>query len=343
MTMTRRKALFAAGAGAPMILGAQDKSGSKNPILGSGAHTYECIHDWGELPSNIAYGNTHSVVEDSQGNIWVQHTVHKDSKSDDSLVVFDSKGKFIRSMGAEYKGGAHGLEIRKEGREDFLYISDTKNARVVKTTTKGEKVWEIGYPDMAEPYQPGPDGKRKKYSPTNVAIAPNGDVYVADGYGSYYVNQYDKNAKYIRTIATPGKEPGQLSNPHGIFIDMRSKQPKLLVADRGNNRLQYMTMAGQHESFAGNVKKPCHFSEHKGVLLIPDLDARITLLDKENRLIAHLGEDTGGQHYETRKKSRDAFTPGKFVCPHGATFDRAGNIWVGEWVEVGRVTKLRKV
>ncbi len=342
MSTKRRTFLAALGSG-PMILGAQNKSGSKNPMLGSGKFTYECIHDWGQVPSNIVYGNTHSVVEDSDGNIWVQHTVHASSPSSDTLLVFDSKGKFIRSMGPEFKGGAHGLHIRKEGGQDFLYISDTKNALVVKMTPKGEKVWEIGYPEMAEPYQLGADGKKKKYSPTNVAIAPNGDVYVADGYGSYYVNQYDKNAKYIRTIATPGKEPGQLNNPHGIFVDERTGQPTLLVADRGNNRLQFMTLEGRHTSFAGNVKKPCHFQEQKGVLLIPDLDARVTLLDKSNGLIEHLGEDTSGQHYELRKKSRDQFIAGKFVCPHGACFDRHGNIFVSEWVEVGRITKLRKV
>jgi sugar lactone lactonase YvrE len=340
MSYTRRS--FAATlAGAPAVF-SQRKIGIVNPILGAGDYQYECIHDWGEVPSKIAYGNTHSVVEDSEGFIWVQHTVHASSPSDDTLLVFDPKGKFVRSMGPEFKGGAHGLHIRKEGSQDFLYISDTKNARVVKMSAKGEKVWEIGYPDMAEPYQPGPDGKKKKYSPTNVAIAPNGDVYVADGYGSHYVNQYDKNAKYIRTIATPGKEPGQLNNPHGIIVDERGKAT-LLVADRGNNRLQFMTLEGQHLSFAGNVKKPCHFQEQKGVLLIPDLDARVTLLDKENRLIAHLGEDTSGQHYELRKRPRTEFIVGKFVCPHGACFDRHGNIFVAEWVEVGRITKLRKV
>jgi len=343
MSTTRRAFLTSATLAAPGLLRAQNKSGSKNPVLGTGEYTYECIHDWAVPPANIVYGNTHSVVEDSEGNIWVQHTVHASSPSPDTLLVFDPKGKFIRSLGAEFQGGAHGLHIRKEGSQDFLYISDTKNARVVKMTTKGEKVWEIGYPDMAEPYQPGPDGKRKKYSPTNVAVAPNGDVYVADGYGSYYVNQYDANARYIRTIGTPGKEPGQLNNPHGIFVDTRGPNPQLLVADRGNSRLQFMTMDGQHLSFVGNVKKPCHLQEQKGVLLIPDLDARITLLNARNELIAHLGEDTSGQHYELRKKTRADFIPGKFICPHGACFDRHGNIFVSEWVEVGRVTKLRRV
>ncbi|MCX6599843.1 MAG: hypothetical protein NTV70_26105 [Acidobacteria bacterium] len=341
-TISRRAFALSTGLAAPLILGAQNKSGSKLPVVGTGNYTYEVIHDWGEVPTAIAYGNTHSVIEDSNGFIYVQHTVNASSTSNDAVVVFDPKGRFVKSWGGEYKGGAHGLHIRKEGKEEFLYHCDTKRALVVKTNLKGDIVWTIEYPTMAEPYQPGADGKRKKYSPTNVAVAANGDVYVADGYGSYYINLYDKDAKYKKTLTTPGKEPGQLSNPHGIIIDARSGKEKVLVADRGNNRLQYLTMDGQHLSFAGNVKKPCHFQEQKGVVLIPDLDARVTLLDKEDKLIAHLGEDTSGQHYETRKKTRDAFTPGKFVCPHGACFDHSGNIFVAEWVEVGRVTKLKK-
>src|ERR1700679_2342742 len=98
MTTTRRSFMVASavGAVAPFVK-AQDKSGSKYPILGEGEHKFECIHDWGELPSNIKYGNTHSVCEDAQGHIYVHHTVHKTSDSPDSVVVFDAKGKFVRS------------------------------------------------------------------------------------------------------------------------------------------------------------------------------------------------------------------------------------------------------
>ena len=78
-------------------------------------------------------------------------------------------------------------------------------------------------------------------------------------------------------------------------------------------------------------------------MVVPDLFARVTLLDKSNRVIAQLGDDSTSHYNQTRKMTRDAFTPGKFVCPHGACFDHAGNIFVVEWVEVGRVTKLRKV
>ncbi|HLK64578.1 MAG TPA: hypothetical protein VKU19_14135 [Bryobacteraceae bacterium] len=343
MDHTRRAFLQTAAVLAPTILHADDKSGSQLPTLGSGAHTYEVHHDWGELPTNIKYGNTHGVVEDSQGHIYVHHTVNAASESADSMVVFDEKGKFIKSWGKEFKGGAHGLHIRKEGSTEFLYLCDTRRGIVVKATLDGEEVYTIGYPDVSEAYKPGPDGKKPKYSPTNLAIAPNGDLYVGDGYGSSYINQYNSKGEYIRTFGGKGKEPGKLDCPHGIAIDMRSGKPVLTVADRANARIQRFTLDGQHIDFISGTSQPCHFHYFKnGDVVIPDLGARVTLMDKKNEVIAHLGDDSTSKYREMRTMSRDHFTPGKFVCPHGACFDHAGNIFVVEWVEVGRVTKLRK-
>jgi len=73
----------------------------------------------------------------------------------------------------------------------------------------------------------------------------------------------------------------------------------------------------------------------------PDLEARVTLMDKNNKLLTHLGEDDSNTWGKLRKEPRDKFIPGKFVCPHSACFDKDGNIFVVEWVEVGRVTKLK--
>ncbi len=116
-----------------------------------------------------------------------------------------------------------------------------------------------------------------------------------------------------------------------------------MVADRGNKRIQRFTLAGEHIDFVSGTNLPCYFSYYKnGDVVIPDLGARVTLMDKHNRVIAQLGDDSASKWNETRKMTRDHFTPGKFVCPHGACFDHAGNIFVVEWVEVGRVTKLRK-
>src|SRR4029078_6149391 len=225
---------------------------SRAPVLGSGEFTYEAIHDWGELPARIRWGNTHGVVEDSQGNIYVHHTVHATSESADSMVVFDRDGKFVRSWGREFRGVAHGLHIRKEGSDECLSLAaNAANARltpqpemqavVVKATPRGEIVWTIqGPPDIPE-YKAA-----ARYNPTNIAIAPNGDLYVGDGYGSYYVNQYNSKAENIRTFGGRGAEAGQLSEPHGFWVDPRGTSPMLVVADRRNNRLQRFTLDGAH-------------------------------------------------------------------------------------------------
>jgi hypothetical protein len=155
----------------PAILNATDKSRTRNPIVGEGDWKFEVIHDWGELPAGLKYGNTHGVVEDSRGRVYVHHTVHDTSELHDTMVIFDEKGKFVKSWGKEFKGGAHGLHLSREGKDEYLYLCDTKRALVTKTTLDGEKVFTVGYPEEAKEYAPGRDGKRRKYSPTNLATA----------------------------------------------------------------------------------------------------------------------------------------------------------------------------
>ncbi len=331
---------------APAILKATDKAALKPPVTGSNGHVYEITHDWGALPKSISYGNTHGVCVDSQGQVYIHHTVHATSVSDDTMVVFDRDGKFVRSWGKEFKGGAHGLHIRKEGSQEYLYLCDTQRCIVAKMTLLGEKVWELGYPKDSSSYRLNADGSPAVvYKPTNLAIAPNGDVYVADGYGSSFINQYNSKGEFIRTFGGQGSAAGQLDCPHGIALDQRGKQPRLVVADRKNRRLQYFSLDGKHLSFAGSgdVKLPCHFDFRKGTLLVPDLEARVTLMDANDHVLTQLGEDDSNTWGELRKEDRSHFVPGKFICPHSACFDHDGNIFVVEWVEVGRVTKLRRV
>lgn len=349
MTMTRR-AFIGTGLMAPLILKAQDKAGTKAPVLGEGEFKYEAIHDWGTLPSRIKWGNTHNVVEDGEGHIHVHHTVHAASVSGDTVVVFDRAGKFVRSWGQEFRGVAHGMWLRKEGRDEFLYLTvNAANARmqpapavssaVVKATLKGEIVYRIqGPPDI-------PQYKDVPYNPTNIAIAPNGDLYVADGYGSYYINHYDSKGTYVNTFGGRGSDPGLMKEPHGIWIDTREAVPNVTVADRRNNRLQRFTLAGRHIDFVDGFRLPCHFHERRGVVVIPDLQGRVTLIDRNNRVIEHLGDATPSSPPNPRRTTEDraAFVPGQFITPHGANFDHDGNIFVVEWVEIGRVTKLRKV
>lgn len=323
-------------AGAPFVR-ASDKAGRRAPVLGSGAHTYEAIHDWGALPDDIAYGNTHGVAEDSQGRIYIKHTVHKRSRSDDAIVVFDPEGRFITSWGAAFKGGAHGLHLAREGGGEFFYLCDTARHLVVKTTLAGEVVWERGCPEETGGYK-RPD----EYTPTNVATAPDGTVFVADGYGRNYLHAYRPDGTHLRTFGGSGKNPGHMRTPHGLMVDTRGPEPLLVVADRGNARLQYFTLAGEHVRFVTDeLRAPCHFHARGGDLLIPDLKSRVTIFDAQDRLVVHLGD--GGDYAGIRTQEREAFTPGRFIAPHGGIFDRNGDIFIVEWVEVGRVTKLRRV
>jgi hypothetical protein len=362
MKTTRRQFLATAAAApaiGPMLLGLQDKAGTRPPVLGDAEFKYEAIHDWGELPSHIKWGNTHNVAEDAQGNIYVHHTVHATSESPDSVVVFDRNGKFIRSWGREFRGAAHGLWLQKEGREEFLYLTvNAANARmqpppelpstVVKATLKGEIVYKIqGPPDIPAYKVPAgsPAPASPLYNPTNIAIAPNGDLYVADGYGSYYINHYNGKGEYLNTFGGRGSDPGQMREPHGIWMDNRSGTSILTAADRRNNRLQRFTPDGKFIDFITGFRLPCHFHERYGIVVIPDLQGRVTLMDRNNRIIEHLGDATPTSPPNPPRGTADrtSFIPGQFVTPHGACFDHEGNIFVVEWVEIGRVTKLRKV
>jgi hypothetical protein len=328
----------------PTILGAQDKAGTKLPVLGSGEHTYECIHNWGQLPSHVTWGETHGVTVDAAGLIYIKHRNNAPDPMD-AIVVFGPDGKFVRSFGDEYNGGGHGIDIRKEGNAEFLYLCDVKHNLVTKTTLKGELVWTKGRPQEPGVYK----DPAVKYSPTNVAFGPDGGFYIGDGYGSHYIHQYDKDANWVRTWGGAGTEPGKMRTPHGLWLDNRpGREPTLVVADRANARLQYFTLDGKHLSMVNEVSFPAHFDIRGEVLLVPDLHARVSLFGKDNKLIAHLGYDEAWRKEvlaENMKMRREPsrWQSGRFVHPHDACFDAAGNIFVVEWVPTGRVTRLRKV
>lgn len=349
MPITRRRFVTTAAAAAvsaPTLLAMSDKSGSRPPILGQGEHRYEALHDWGELPTSIKYGNTHGVCEDSQGNVYIHHTVNAASEGLDTMVVFDRQGKFVRSWGRQFKGGAHGLTIRKEGSEEFLYLSDYQHGIVTKRTLKGEEVFTLGYPAESPAYKPKDSSSTVPYRPTNVAIAPNGDLYVGDGYGSSFVNQYDRDGRFIRSFGGLGKGDDQLDCPHGLWIDLRGPAPILVITDRGNSRLQRFTLEGKRiDALAGTSKMPCSLHERNGEVVMADLLSKVIILNRENKVISVLGEgEYSREDWSTvRNQAHGTFAPGRFVCPHSACFDHEGNIFVVEWVESGRVTKLRHV
>ncbi len=345
-----------------IILGAEDKSGAKKPVLGVEGHKYEVeTHAWGELPKDYAWQTTHNIAFDSEGNAYITHQGY--GKTMDTILVFDPAGKFVRSFGKEFHGGGHGIEIRKEGSEEFCYLANTsiKELKTMKTDLKGGVVWKKGRPENKEYEDP-----KKDYKPTNICFMPDGGYIVGDGYGSAYMMQYDKNDKLVKTFGGPGNKLGQFATPHGQWMDLRNKEkPVLVVCDRANARLQTFDLAEGKALSATKpgetVLFPAHCKTRGDVLMVPDLHARVSLFDKDNKLICHLGEDStkaadlqwrawvvgsltpGNNLGPAVRGLAKEWAPGKFVHPHDAAFDKDGNIIVLDWVSTGRVTFLKKV
>lgn len=342
----------ALAAGPSFLVRASDKTGTRTPaVVGEGAHRYECEHGWGEVPDHIHWFETHGVAIDRAGFIYVKHRagdrIVPEASAQDTIVVFDPAGKFVRSFGKGYHGGGHGIDIREENGEEFLYLSCMMPVNlVVKTDLKGKEVWRKERKDFALCHKY--DDAKARFAPTNIAFTPDGGFFVADGYGSNYIHKFDKEAKYLSTFGGTGKGVGQFQTPHGLWLDDRPGQaPTLVVADRANARLQYFDLDGGPIRTVEGVSFPAHFDIRGEVLLVPDLHARVTLMDRDDRVITHLGYDA-----EWTKKVLDGFkmrtrpetwVDGRFVHPHDACFDRDGNIFVTEWVSTGRVSKLRKV
>jgi hypothetical protein len=212
----------------------------------------------------------------------------------------------------------------------------------VKTTLEGETVWKLTWPKNSGFYK-----DESEFKPTNVAVSPSGDLYVADGYGLSYVHQYRSDLQLIRSWGGKGSGPGQLDCPHGIWVDLRPSTPVVMVADRGNARLQSFTLDGKHTAFFKDaMRMPCHFDQNpqNGDLLIPDLHAVVTIYGYDNKPVVQLGDNYGiWEKQGWPNFPRDTWQPGKFITPHAACWDLEANLYVVEWIAEGRVTKLKKL
>jgi len=327
----------------PFFLVTSDKSGSRLPVVGSGVHTYECVHDWLVPPDGLVWGDTHGLAQDEQGLIYVAHTVNKSSMRGEAIVVYDSSGRFVRAFGEEFRGGAHGLGIRSEQGSEVLYHCDINQCKIVKTTLGGQVLWAHGYPTEDQAYRQRPID----FVPTNVAFLPNGDFYVGDGYGSHHVLRFSSSGKFLGEVGGPGRGDGEFDTPHGLYVDRRGKDSVLVIADRGNRRLQTFDSKGKHLRTVkddSRLRMPCHFATRGEWMVCPDLDSQVCILDRDYNVVAQLGDGraANGEVGSRRKQSRAEFTPGQFITPHAAIFLHSGDILVAEWLPIGRLTLLRR-
>ena len=356
LRLSRRQFLATTGAATtalsfPRILTAQRSP--KQLVIGEGEHRYEVHHDWARLPDKFTWQTTHNVAVDAAGLVYVIHEGRENLKDHPSIFVFDADGKFVRSFGQQFQGGGHGLEVRTEGNQQFLYVCAYQQVKAfAKLTLEGEVVWEKYAPMESGVYRMDEDKVRIKrwgrdaFMPTNFAFLEDGGFLLADGYGSFYIHRYDKDGNWVSKFGGPGEGEGKFNTPHGIWIDRRpGREQRVVVCDRAHHTLQYFTLNGQYLETLTGYGLPANLDTWKNLLLVPELHARVSLLNEKNEVVARLGADVERVTKEVKGVRDDPakWIDGKFVHPHDACFDAEGNILVAEWVATGRVTKLRRL
>jgi DNA-binding beta-propeller fold protein YncE len=315
-------------------------------IMGDGKHRYEWVRGWGRLPAGVKYGSTHGgVVVDAQNRVYIS------TDGDDSIIVFDREGKYIRSLGKEWKpdkdgNGTHDMQLQREGRQEFIYLVSLFRHEFAKITLQGEPVWVKGFPEQSGIYK-----TKDEFKPTGITAAPNGDFYVTDGYGANYVHHYNAKGEYLNSWggkSTKEKEEGKFSTPHKIIIDRRGNEPLVLVTDRANHRLQWFTLAGKHVRTVDGTENdflrlPSVLSIRGTDVAIGDLAGRVTIIDKDNKLVAQLGDSGDPKKRATNRIAPSEWVDGQFIAPHGLSWDNQGNLYVSEWMLAGRVVKLKRL
>jgi len=356
--MSRREFLSSTAAGtaaaiaAPAVIAAS-KTDSQI-IVGQGDYRYEVVHAWPQLPDRFTWQTTHNVAVDRDGLLYVIHEGRANLTDHPSIFVFDPEGRYVRSFGNQFQGGGHGIEVRDEGGQQFLYVCAYQQVKsFAKLDLKGEVVWQKYAPMKAGVYAEGEDTNpqriwgRDRFMPTNFAFLDDGGFLLADGYGSYYIHRYDKDGNWVGCFGGPGDGEGKFNTPHGLWIDRRpGREPAVVVCDRAHHTLQYLTLDGKHLETLTGYGLPANIDTWKDLMIVPELVARVTILDAENRVVARLGDDVERISADAKHAIRNdpnQWQAGRFVHPHDACFDADGNIFVAEWVGSGRVSKLKRL
>ena len=298
---------------------------------GAGAATYDVVRSWPSYPEGKKMGSLHGdMAADSAGNVYLS--------TGESIHVFGPDGKFVKDLGHETRG-VHGMKVRKQGGEEFLFIAQNGLKRVAKLKLDGTAVWSIvGHPEVEGMY-PNPG----RYAPTDVDVAPDGTIYIADGYGMSLMHIYDKDRNYVKTFGGKGTAYGKFNVCHNVLIDTRSGSPLLLISDRQNNRLHAYDMQGNFLNLvAAGLRQPCAADIFGDLLAVGELGGRVSIFDKDNKLIARVGDDPANRA-KGNGAPPDKWVEGAVVAVHGMTFDNKGDLYAMEWNRFGRVTKYTPV
>ncbi|MBA4150345.1 MAG: 6-bladed beta-propeller [Verrucomicrobia bacterium] len=281
-------------------------------------------------PGNLPLGPCHGgAVIDKAGNIYVTTDTER------GIVVYSPKGKFLRAVGPTK---IHALEIRSEKGTEYIYAARPSHHEVIKLKLNGEQVWALHYPKEAGIYK-----DEKGFKPCAVTVAPDGSIFVADGYGSNHVLKFDKNRKFVKAFGGPGEDEGKFKTCHGIAFDNRHSKPLLLVCNRNNNRVEHWDLDGNFvRVIQKDLRMPAAVHIRGDYAVFPELQGRVTVLNKKGDIVAQLGDNPEASHRANFGLAPDQWKEGICNSPHGASMDKKGDIVVSEWSKFGNLHKYKR-
>jgi len=304
-------------------------------ILGHGDYKYKVEKAWGNLnPKDYPVKNCHEMVMDHKKRLFMLTDHPKNN-----ILIYDKSGKILNNWTLNLKS-AHGLTIHDENGTEYLYITDPSKGKVLKTTLEGKIVFEVKNPRDIDVYN-----KFQKYKPTETAIGPNGDIYIADGYGSQFILQYNSKGEFIRKFGGDSfLQPNKFKQAHGVAIDNRDPaNPTLLCSARIKNMFKRFTLDGKYlESFyipGAFISRPvidddmlysgvC-FGMEKGNYNMQQNKGFVTILNKENKVVSNPGGNK--PKYKNGKLNLILQKESVFKNCHDVCVDNDKNLYVCQW------------
>ncbi len=318
--------------------GDQDQmAASKMTLTGNGEWTYRVVPDWGKLPEGKKFGGTHGGIStDKAGNLYVS------TQSATGILVYGRDGSLLRMMAPEYPE-VHSLVYAEEGGQEYFYATVQKgtpreNWLFIKMKTDGTVVQKIVAPPEAG-FHVG-----NEWRLTAAVPGPDGSIYIANGYGDSRIFRFDKTGNYKSFFSGKGNADGQCNCSHGLAVDTRYDQPLLLVCDRENRRLSHFDFDGKFvDHVTLHMRRPCQASFFGDYTVVSELEGRVTVLDKDNVAVAFLGDNPDRQQWANYGLRPAEINPALFSAAHGSFIDKDANIYISDWNESGRITKLARV
>jgi hypothetical protein len=325
-------------------------------VLGLSAFAADWRHvdNWPQLPGPGPELGTNlhgDIAVSSSGDIYVS-TI--DALG--GLMIVSRDGKLVRKIPGT-PNNFHGFVIRKDASGEFIYGPRLDGQSIVKLTLDGKVVMEIPVsriPDqfkLKRPLTPLPPGapagtatgpQESYVRLTGMDVAPNGDLYVTDGYASSYVHRFDRSGKYLASFG--GREPPYgFRTLHKIAIDPRFNPVRIVACDRENLRVVHLSLEGELLGVvATDLLRPPALAIHGDLLAVGELRGRVTILDKSGKIVAQLGANPNQDEIGTNLTVPAKWRPGILNAAHGVTFDPAGNLFVSEWSVFGRLHRWDK-